>query len=206
MFNRKCKIIFVRHGSTLYTEQQRLYDGEDYPPLNEKGREEMDKISQWLKVSSPYIDKVYTSTALRAIQSSRIIAKNFKTEFKILDGLYERRPGIWAGLTFDQIQTKYPDMLDKYHSNPCSFWPEGGESTVDVNQRVSKILDDIIENNLQKRIVIVTHSGVIQAAISHALAMSPRYQSKIYIPTGSATQISYYKEWASLVYSGYLPL
>jgi len=206
MFNRKCKIIFIRHGSTLYTEEDRLYDMDDYPPINEKGKEEMEKLSHWLKVSSPNIDLIYTSSSLRAIQSARIIAKNFKTDFEILDGMYERRPGIWGGLTFDQVREKYPDMLEKYHTNPCSFWPDGGETTIDVNNRVSKIVDGIVVANIHKRIVVVTHSGVIQAAISHALTIPPRHQTKIYIPTGSATQISYYTEWASLVYSGYIPL
>lgn len=206
MFNRKCKIIFIRHGSTLYTEQDRLYDNDDYPPLNEQGKEEMEKITSWLKASSSEIDAIYTSSSLRSIQSARIISKNFKMDFEILDGLYERRAGIWGGLTFEQIRQKYPEALEQYHADPCSYWPDGGETTMEVNKRVSKIVDDIVNQNEHKRIVVITHSGVIQGAISHALAIPPKHQSKIYVPTGSASQISYYKEWASLVYSGYLPL
>jgi len=166
----------------------------------------MERIAQWLQHSSPDIDMIYTSSSLRSIQSARIISKWLKTDFDIIDNLYERKAGLWSGLTFDQIREKYPDMLQKYHNNPCSFWPEGGESTIEVNRRVSNILDNLIEKNLNKRIIVVTHAGVIQAAVSHALEIPPQHQSKIYIPPGSATQISYYTEWASLVYSGYIPL
>ena len=205
MFKRICKIFFIRHGSTIYTEQNRLYDLEDYPPLNEDGKDEMTKVAKWLRMNNSNIDKIYTSSSLRSIQSARIISKECKTDFEILDKLYERRAGIWGGLTFDQIEAKYPDMLQQYHVNPCSFWPEGGESTIDVNSRVKTAVESIVNTNYQKRIVVITHSGVIQSAISSALDVPPKSQAKIYVPNGSITQINYYTEWASLVYSGCIP-
>lgn len=206
MFKKKCKIIFVRNGSTIYTEQNRLYDAEDYPPLNHKGKEDIEKIAQWVKLKSPHVDMIYSSSALRSIQSARILSETLKKDFEIIDNLYERKAGMWGGLTFTQIEKDHPEMLDKYHANPCSFWPEGGETTVEVRTRVGEILDKIVEENQHKNIVIATHAGVIQAAVAHALQISPRHQSKIHIPPGCATQINYYKEWASLVYSGYIPV
>jgi len=206
MFDRKCKIIFIRHGSTIYTEQNRLYDMDDYPPVNEMGKMEMEKISKWLESSCPDFDIIYTSSALRSIQSARIIAKHFKTDFEIIDDLYERRSGIWGGLTFDQIREKYPEMYETYQINPCSFCPEGGESTIEVNKRVDRVIKELIEKNHKKRIVVISHAGVIQSAVSLALTVSPRNQTRIYVPTGSATQINYYEKWESMVYSGYLPL
>lgn len=206
MFDRKCKIIFIRHGATIYTEQNRLYDLDDYPPLNEKGKEEMEKLAYWLKVSNQSADLIYCSAALRAIQSTRYIAKTLKREFNVLDEVYERRAGIWGGLTFKQIGEKYPSMLNEYHNDPSSFWPEGGESTLALYERVKKAIDQLVIENQHKRILVVTHAGVIQAAISAAIGIPPEYHARIYIPTGSATQINYYTGWSSLVYSGYLPV
>lgn len=205
MFDRKCKIIFVRHGSTIYAEQNRLYDLEDYPPLNDRGKKEVEKITSYLKTSNPNVDMIYTSSALRAIQSSRIIAKNYKKDFEILDNLFERRAGIWGGLTFKQIEEKYPDMLDEYHKNPTTFWPEGGETTISFNRRVEETINKLVRDNFHKRIVVITHAGVVQAAIANAVGIPPENQARIYVPTGSATQINYYEEWSSLVYSGYMP-
>ncbi|MFA6989674.1 MAG: histidine phosphatase family protein [Candidatus Gastranaerophilaceae bacterium] len=206
MFEKKCKIIFIRHGSTIYTEQNRLYDADDYPPINEKGKAEIVKLAEWMKIKSLNVDLIYSSNAIRSIQSARILSKHLKKDFEIIDGLYERKPGIWSGLTFNQIEKKFPDMLCEYHKNPCTFCPEGGESTIEVKKRVGTIIDKIVKDNLYKKVIIVTHSGVIQSAISHALDISPIHQTKIHIPTGAATQINYYGEWASLVYSGYVPL
>lgn len=206
IFKRKCKITFIRHGSTLYTEEDRLFDEENYPPLNEDGREEMIKIANWIKAKGLKIDKIYTSSALRNVQSARIISRICKEDYEILNNLKSRRSGIWSGLTYEQIEEKFPEMLEAYHKNPATYAPLGGENTIEVNKRVKDALNEIINNNLGSRIIIVTHTEIIQAAIQAALDIPPENQYKVYIPTGSATQISYYKDWASLVYSGYLPL
>ncbi len=206
VFKRKCKITFIRHGSTLYTEENRLFDEENYPPLNENGREEMVRIANWIKAKGLKIDKLYTSSALRNIQSARIISKICNEEYEVLHNLKSRRSGLWSGLTYEQIEAKFPEMLEEYHQNSATFAPPGGETTLEVNSRVKEVLNEIIEKNTGNRIIIVTHAEVIQAAIQAALDIPPENQFKVYIPAGSATQISYFKNWASLVYSGYLPL
>lgn len=205
MFNRLCKIIFIRHGATSFTEENRLYSREDYPPLNEQGREETKRLIKWLKASCPNVDAIYSSSALRAVQSAREIAKSYGGDFEILDELYERKSGKWGGLTYSQIQQKYPEEFALYKKNPSEYVVEGAESRKDSNKRVGRLIDKIIHQNPYKTLLVITHAGVIQSAISSALKIDPTHQDKIYIPTGSATQISYFNDWASLVYSGYVP-
>lgn len=206
MFNRKCKITFIAHGATIHSEENRLWDNEKYPPINEAGEEEIDKLCQWLKARAIKNDKIYTSSALRTIQSAKMIAKVFKKDFEILEKFDGRKYGVWSGLTFEQIEDKYPQMLECLHEDPCCYCPDKGESILAFNKRVKKIIKKIVEENIGNRIIIVTHPDVIQAAISNAIKLSPKHQAKVYIKTGSATQISYFESWASLVYSGYIPL
>jgi len=75
-----------------------------------------------------------------------------------------------------------------------------------LNKRISKTIKKIVNENTGNRIIIVTHPDIIQSIISKAIQLSPQHQTKIYIKTGSASQISYFESWASLVYSGYIPL
>ena len=86
------------------------------------------------------------------------------------------------------------------------FTPEGAEALADFNKRVDDVIKSIIENNLHKRLIIVTHGEVIQAAIANAIGIPLNNQFKTYIPSGSATQISYFENWSSLIYSAYIPL
>jgi len=97
-------------------------------------------------------------------------------------------------------------MIELMHTKPTSFCPEGAESITDLNKRVNTVIKKIVENNIGNRVILVTHPSVIQAVISNAIGLPPENQAKVYIKTGSATQISYYDTWASLVYSGYVPL
>ncbi len=206
LFKRKCKITFIRHGATINTEENRLFDDESYPAINADGKAEMESISQWIKDKGLKTDKIYASSALRVVQSARILSEFCGTDFEILPELSSRKVGIWSGLSFEEIEKKYPLMLAAYHEKPDEYCPDGGERAVDYNKKVLKIINEIIENNLNKRLIIVTHGEVIQAAVANALDIPLCNQFKVYIPTGSATQISYFEDFASLVYSAYLPV
>lgn len=209
MFNRytrKCKITFIRHGATLCTDENRFLDSENYPPINETGKEEMEKISNWVKDKGLKIDNLYSSPQLRTTQSARILSKICKKDFEILDSLYNRKAGSWSGLSYDQVEHEFPGMLEKYFEHPLDFCPTGAEDISSLNKRIKETLSKIIEANIGNRIVIITHGDIIQSAVATALGVPAENQFKIHIPTGSATQISYYSDWASLVYSAYLPL
>ncbi len=206
MFKRKCKITFIKHGSTIYSEETRLNDKIDYPPLNELGKIEAENIAQWVEKRSPKVDKIYSSTNLKAVQSCKYVANEYKKEFEIVDSLYSKRAGRWSGLTFEQIKKLYPQELKQYHENRAEFCPENGESNSEFVQRVHSKIEELIEHNIGKRIIIVTNGDVIQAEICSALNIPPENMGKIYIPCGSATQLCYYSDWTSLVYSGYIPL
>jgi len=206
MFNRKCKITFISHGSTVHSEENRLSDTDNYPPINDAGEVEIEKICEWLKKREIKNDAIYASSALRTIQSARMISKVFKEGFETIEGLSARKIGVWSGLNYEQIEQKYPQMLEQLHENPCSYCPEGGETILNFNKRISEIIKKIVDDNIGNRIIIVTHPDVIQAAVGEAIQLPPQHQAKVYIRTGSATQISYFDSWASLVYSGYVPL
>lgn len=206
MFDRKCKITFISHGATVNSEEKRLSDKENYPPLSEGGQEEIEKICEWLKKRAIKNDLIYTSPSLRAVQTAQMVARVYKKDFEVLEDLTNRKRGVWSGLTFDQIEEKHPHMLEQMHANPCSYCPEGGETVLDFNKRVSESIKKIVEKNTDNRVILVTHPSVIQAAISNAIGLPPENQAKVYIRTGSATQISYFTDWASLLYSGYVPL
>ena len=202
MIKRRCKITFIRHGATIYTEANRLSDKDNYPPLNETGKEEMTAISQWIKKRGIMADKIFSSPETRVIQSSRILSQICKQDFEIIPDLLAKKSGTWSGLSFEQIEEKYPKELNAYHKDRANFIMPDGESMVQFNKRVNETIEKIVEENNSSRLIIVTHGDVIQSAIAEILKIPPEYQTRIIIPTGSATQISYFKDWSVLVYSG----
>lgn len=205
-FNRRCKITFICHGATIYSEEGRFSDAENYPPLSELGVEEMQNLTKYLKARGVKNDAIYTSPSIRTVQSAMMVAKLFKKEYEIVDELKTRDCGSWNGLTFGQIMEKYPDGLEHILKHPEEKTMAGAEGSVEFINRIKKVIDSLVAKNIGNRIIIVTHPEVIQAAICAALDIPADKLPKIFIRTGSATQISYYENWASLVYSDHVPI
>lgn len=112
-FNRKCKITFICHGATIYSEEGRFSDAENYPPLSELGVEEMDSMVKYLKARAVKNDVIYTSPSLRTVQSAMMVSKLFKRDYVILEDLKTRECASWNGLTFSQVMDKFPDALNQ---------------------------------------------------------------------------------------------
>ena len=205
-FSRKCKITFICHGATIYSEENRLSDVENYPQLSELGQDEVERITEYLRRRAVKNDVIYTSPSVRTMQTAKVISKLYKEEALVLEDLHPRKCGKLNGLTLEQIETKYPDLLESWFNNQEYDEDLEAESINDFITRVKKIIDEVVAQNEGNRVIIVTHPDVIQAAICAALEMPANKIAKIFIRTGSATQISYYEKWSSLVYSDYTPL
>lgn len=205
-FRKKCKITFISHGATIYSEEGRFSDLENYPPLSELGILEMEAMTNYLKKRGVKNDIIYASPSVRTMQSAMMIAKCFKTDYNLLEVLKPRRCGTWNGMSLSQVLEKYPKGFSKMLVKPDEKSMGDAESTVDFIKRVRGSIEKIVDENIGNRVIIVTHPDVIQAAICSALDIPPERLPQIFIRTGSATQISYFENWDSLVYSDYVPL
>lgn len=205
-FQRRCKITFIAHGATIYSEENRFSNCENYPPLNEAGQEEIEKICMFLKKRSVKNDRIFSSCGTRALESADIIAKLYKAEVEPLEDLKPRLCGNWNNMTFEQLLKKDPESLMRLVEHPDERVCENAESLKEFVERVGNSIDKIIKENMGNRIIIVTYPDVIQAAILAALKLPEDKICNFFIKTGSATQISYYEKLNSLKYSGYVPI
>ena len=198
MFKRICKITFITHGATVYTQEGIINDTLKYPKLNELGEEEIEKVCEYLEKRGVSYDKIYTSPNACCTQSAQTIAKLFKQKAITLD-LTARNHGVWHGASLG-------DLFKEFGPKALTQTPENGESLADFNKRVSKVIDTLVKENKGNRIIIVTTPGVVQSALAKTLKLAPANQHKMLIKTGSLTQISYFSGWSSVIYSDYTPL
>lgn len=205
-FSRKCKVTFICHGATIYSEECRFSDVENYPQLSESGQEEVERICEFIKRRGVKNNVIYSSPALRTIQTAKYLEKLYKQDSIIIDNLRPRKCGKLNGLTLEQIENKFPSLLESWFNNPSYDEELEAESIDDFINHTKGIIDEIVNQNIGNRVIIVTYPEVIQAAICAALEIPHNKIAKIFIKTGSATQISYYENWASLVYSDYTPI
>ena len=202
MLKRKCKITFISHGETIYTQERRISDSEKHPPLTENGQEEVLKVCEYLKKRGVKSDKIYTSPAIRCIQTVEPISKLFKQDFEILNNLHTRKCGVINGKTFEAVAKQYTDDFPTI----ANIDVEGCELLADFNKRVYDEVIKLVGAKQNSRIIMVTYPMVIQSIVAQVLNVPAEDQFKILIKTGSLTQISFFENWASLIYSDYKPL
>ncbi|MFI3301065.1 MAG: histidine phosphatase family protein [Candidatus Gastranaerophilales bacterium] len=204
-FDRKCKITFISHGATIYSDEYRYSDNINYPPLNDAGQHEMEKMVNFLKKKGIKNDIIYSSPSACNVQSSQVVAGAYKQKIIIKNELRQRACGDWNGLTLNQIIEKNPNEVQNIFLEPDLKIGESCESLNEFINRISNTIEEIVNSNTGNRVIIITHPEVIQAAIIASIDLPVTSMSRFYIKTGTATQITYYNGWASLKYSNYIP-
>lgn len=79
------KLIIVRHGNTFNPNQTPLRVGARTDiPLVESGKQQAQKIGQWLKKNHFIPNKIYTSELQRTFQTAELIVNELNTETPII--------------------------------------------------------------------------------------------------------------------------
>jgi len=139
-------IYLIRHG-----DKEKLKEN---PPLTELGLKQAQKTAEYFK--NIKINKIYSSPLIRTIQTSEIISKYLKLDFKINDLIKERFN--WGDIE-NQTFSEFIDIWKK--SSLIRNWqPPEGFSSNEAGKRLQKFIDSINEEPNIK-IIIVSHAGII---------------------------------------------
>ena len=178
------KLILVRHALTVDNQKSRL-SGHIDSSISEEGKEQIDKITNYLKDFN--IDKIYTTTSSRTKDTVKKLSELKSIEIIEKESLKEISFGDFEGLTFDEIKDKYPkefqDMIEKGYE----YKYPNGESLIDSYNRVCIELDNIISNNDDRTILICSHGGTIRNIITYLISNSYKYHWNFKIDNGSVT-------------------
>lgn len=161
-------LYLIRHGHTVGGDEKR-YKGSIDVPLSEKGIEQMRRISEFFKGIS--LSAVYSSPLSRALKSADIIAEPYGLRPVVVSDLRERSFGIWEGMSFNEIKERYPEEFEAWAANPLKYSPIEGESTIEVRDRVARVLEDILSNHGNEKIAIVAHGGVNRIILCHVMGI-----------------------------------
>jgi alpha-ribazole phosphatase len=115
------------------------------------------------------LNAVYCSDLSRAVRSAEIIAEPYGLAPVKIPELRERSFGVWEGMTFTEIKERYPGEFEAWADNPVAHSPVGGESTLEVKERVVKALEEILNRHIGDNVAIVAHGGVNRILICHVL-------------------------------------
>ncbi|NJO28598.1 MAG: histidine phosphatase family protein [Richelia sp. SL_2_1] len=170
------RLLLVRHGETDWNQQNK-YQGQTDIPLNENGKLQSQKVADFFKDVS--IDKVFSSSLLRAKQTAEIILQHHQNvNLELNDGFKEIIHGLWEGKVEAEIEQEFPGGLQQWYETPEQVKMPNGESLQQVWQRTIEVYESILDTaftNKLNSILIVAHGVINQILLCHILGLSAEY-------------------------------
>ena len=182
------RIYLIRHGETANAGEV-CFNGHFDVDLSDKGREQSHLLAKALR-NLP-IDAVYSSNLKRTQIGAKFIADGHNLKHVPYKELRELSFGDWEGLSVSEVNRKYPEKLKERLENIELFQVEGGESFLQLKDRVVPKFKRILVNHPSGNIVILCHGGVIRTILAYILEISVKNLFRIDQPYASVNIIRY---------------
>ena len=135
------------------------------------------------------IDKIYTTPFTRTRETIKRLSEIKNIKIEETNKLNEINFGDFEGLSFKEIDEKYPEEVEKMIKEGFEYKYPNGESLVDTFVRVKEEIDRIVRENDNSTILICSHGGTIRNIISYLLCGDYKYHWNFKIDNGSITEI-----------------
>ncbi|HBT47319.1 MAG TPA: alpha-ribazole phosphatase [Peptococcaceae bacterium] len=166
--NGGTRLYLIRHAQTPWNNSGR-YQGHTDVPLSPEGRRQAELLGR--RLEGERLKAVYTSDLLRARETAGAIAQPHGLETVAMRELREMDFGLWEGLTYEEIRKAFPGDLEEWLSYPQKKQIPGGESFVQLQERVCRAVGEIIARHPGQAVAVVSHGGTLTALISGLLGL-----------------------------------
>jgi probable phosphoglycerate mutase len=155
-------IHLVRHGETILTPTRKFSGtGALDPELTEDGLAQAERVAAEVAKLKPEV--LISSPLKRARQTADAIARTTGLDVIEDTDWYELSFGTWDGKSIEEVKAETPDDYQAW-LNSSSYRPGGGESYDEARLRVDAALEKLLAKYPGKKVVVVTHNGVIKSA------------------------------------------
>ena len=188
------RFLLVRHGKTKLHQDDRFWGSTDVP-LSDEGIEQAERISRRLDVEK--ITAVYTSTLSRARLTGEIIASRHRLEVEAVGELCECNFGYIEGLTFKEINEKYPELAEELGRGDTMAFP-GGENVSQLDGRVRAFMERLQEVKPEATVAIVSHGGPLRLLVCRLLGIGTEHWQQLRIDHASLSIVETFPTMAIL--------
>jgi 2,3-bisphosphoglycerate-dependent phosphoglycerate mutase len=176
----------MRHGQADNNVNRILVGRYIESHLTEYGKQQVADTSKYLK--NVPIEKVYVSPVTRTVETAKIVCKLLGMNYEIDERLYEIELGKLVGMHFEEIIHKHGNLFLKFYNEDDAMLARYGvESFASVKSRVKHLLDEIINIQQDKNVLLITHLDPIKAAISILLDLKAEALYRWHIRNASLT-------------------
>ena len=156
--NDATRILAIRHGQTAWNAAARIQGHTDIG-LDEIGHWQATQVARSL--GHEELQAVYSSDLARARDTAAPLAEAHGLTLHIDTGLRERGFGDFEGLSFEQIEARWPEQALAWRRRDPGFGPRGGEVLREFRERAVAALTRLALAHRGQSIAVVTHGGVL---------------------------------------------
>ncbi len=202
MPNTLCKrctirLILVRHGETGWNQQFRIQGGSSDTDLSQNGVDQAQKLGLVLKDVN--IGAVYSSPLKRALDTAQAIANHHGLEVRVEPALKEMEVGELEGVPIAELGTSFSKYMIEWRQGGGTAKLPGGESLVDLSDRVWEAVQSILADNMQRNVVLVSHYFVTVAIICRTLGMTVTQIARLRVQNASISTLDFGGKQPSLI-------
>jgi alpha-ribazole phosphatase len=143
------------------------------------------------RLANEQIARVYSSPLRRSLKTAEILAEQFGLRVDVLDGLAEMHFGDLEGLTYEEIERRYPDVFLSWMEHPLNVQFPNGESFAAMRRRVLVTFESLVTMNRGQTIAVVAHAGVSRLVIAETLSIPHAHMFRLAQDYGSLNRLKY---------------
>jgi 2,3-bisphosphoglycerate-dependent phosphoglycerate mutase len=189
------RLLLVRHAATAWTAQGR-FQGQTDIPLSPHGRRQATALAQRLMAETLHM--LYASDLQRAWETARAIAAPHALPVHAEPRLREMAFGRWEGLTYAEMQQQDAQSLAAWERDQLHSAPPGGETLLQMTQRVRAAYVSILVAGQDKTVGLVAHGGPLQLLLCRALGLPPQAYWQFALSPASLSELCVYEKGAIL--------
>ncbi|MEA3339655.1 MAG: histidine phosphatase family protein [Chloroflexota bacterium] len=163
------RLLLIRHARSTWNAAGRI-QGQADPPLDDVGREQARRLAERLRNDPPVV--LYTSPLQRAQETADTIGQALDIGVTPDERLEEYDVGEMAGLTWEQVVERYPDIARRWVKAEEGAKFPGAEEGGAFRDRVAAAFDEIIARCEKGPLGVVTHGGVLGTYLNHLIGLT----------------------------------
>jgi probable phosphoglycerate mutase len=158
-------LILVRHGETVWNQENR-WQGQADVPLSEAGRAQARRLAQRLLAEGRPVRAIYASDLSRAFHTAEILGEVLGVAPLPDVGWREMDIGVWSGLTTAEVIARHNADWERLRAGE-DLPRGGGETFAQFQARILRSVERMKQTHVGEQIVIVTHGGAVRAFLLH---------------------------------------
>ncbi|MER3521598.1 MAG: hypothetical protein C4317_05140 [Acidimicrobiia bacterium] len=166
-FDFDMELILVRHGRVDGGEKRFNASGRFDQPLGELGAQQSRCLVP--RFEGQEIAAIYASELMRTQQTAQPLADALGLPIMVHPSLNEVYLGEYEGRSFSRLLQERDEVYMRFlETRRWSEFP-GSEGDDSVRERVTLVMEELVELYPKQRVVAFTHGGIINAALAIAI-------------------------------------